>query len=273
MRDSFLQSVPTRWRFRLLWNAQERFGRVWHVIRYCKLYQNVLKLLTRMQSATNYPRLSLTANTLIGDGDFVPGRPFRSVLKPHLEFIRAARRADKSWQEIADALAREHGVKITGRGVNRFFAAIKRRTAWPLGMEPTSPASISAGGPHSMAPGRPSVLGSKRGQKAVPTSGPTGVLERSRSQLFPHMAFIAAQRSAGESWRQIAESLGARGIKVSHQAVSDFFKRTLEREARRRSETAIRQPGDGPTQPSTSPAPISPSKPFSDEGDHIDLMN
>lgn len=219
--------------------------------------------------ATRPARMSLTKDALLMDPADVSGRPFRSVLKPHLEFIRAQRRADKSWQEIADELNRLHGVTITGRGVNRFFAAIRKRKTWPLGMEPQPTAAPLAAGPETTSPEPHGVLGGKRGRKGRPASEP----DRHRSRLFPHLASIQTQRAAGDSWRQIAETLAARGIRISHQAVSDFFRRTCTREARRAAETAIPQPGNVTSNPKAPHAPASPRNPFPDEDDYMSQMN
>lgn len=219
-----------------------------------------------MKEATDHPKIGLTADTLDEEPIFVAGRPYRSVLKPHLEFIRQQRRADKSWQEIADLLGQQYGVQITGRGVNRFFASMRRRTTWPLGMEPIPSGQGTASQSAIFPQPNLGLLGSKRGQKnATPSNQTASESQRQRSQLYPHREFIDAQRAAGESWRQIAEALAARGVQVSHQAVSNFYKRTRDRAARRQ--------GEAGTSPSSVAPPPSSNKPLAGEDDYLAQMN
>ena len=171
------------------------------------------------KAATNEQRMSLTGAEPVRDALTMPGRPYRSVLKPFVELIRTARREDKSWQEIADLLSREKGVQVTGRAVGKFFASMKKRTSWPLGMEPQPTQAPAA----------------TRSPSTVPEDG-TG--RGSRSRMFPHLEFVRTARRNGDSWRQIVEALQARGVTISHQALSKYFERTQARVARRLDETS-----------------------------------
>ena len=58
---------------------------------------------------------------------------FQSPLWPHLEEIRALRRARKSWREISETMAKEHGIKQTLQGVRLFFKRATARKELPLG--------------------------------------------------------------------------------------------------------------------------------------------
>jgi hypothetical protein len=84
------------------------------------------------------------------------GKPFRSKLEPYFEEIRAARKAKKTWVEIADQL--KGRVETTPQGVFYFFKS-KRRKKYALGMEPDEPdqppASVPAGPAQPAAGVRP----------------------------------------------------------------------------------------------------------------------
>jgi len=41
------------------------------------------------------------------------GKPFRSILEPHFEFIRELRQRRKTWQEITQLLLTEKGIHVT----------------------------------------------------------------------------------------------------------------------------------------------------------------
>ena len=62
-------------------------------------------------------------------------RPWRSLLLPHLDEIRAMRRARRTWREIADHLRATHGIKIAPSNVYRFFKRAAQRKKLPLGFE------------------------------------------------------------------------------------------------------------------------------------------
>ena len=78
-----------------------------------------------------------------------PG-PYQSPLRPHLETIRAMRRARKTWQQIAEHLQQAHGVKTSFTTVYNFFKRVterarKGKSLLPLGYEEAPPAAVPAG--------------------------------------------------------------------------------------------------------------------------------
>jgi hypothetical protein len=76
--------------------------------------------------------------------DQLPPRPWRSLLLPHLDEIRAMRRARQTWREIAAHLKATHGIKIAPSNVYRFFKRAVQRRKLPLGFEDQP--STGAGG-------------------------------------------------------------------------------------------------------------------------------
>ena len=209
---------------------------------------------------------SLTVAVETRQAGKVPGRPYRSTLIPHFQWIKARRRAGATWQEIAAALNKEKGIKIGAAAVYRFYDRTAKRTQWPAGMEPDNKGLVAelSSTPSADAP-KASLFGTSRSRNrpllatAAPAAPEAGKPRPYRSQLLPFLAFIAEQRRAGESWRQIAVALKTRkGISISYQAVAQFYKRTHARQQR-----AAAKAGDTSTAPSagTSPAPDS----FSDD--------
>jgi hypothetical protein len=61
--------------------------------------------------------------------------PFKSKFIPYVEDIKKWRRAGNTWQEVAEKLMKEKGVKADAGNVCRVMARIKRRP-YPLGAEP-----------------------------------------------------------------------------------------------------------------------------------------
>ena len=165
----------------------------------------------------------------------VAGKPFRSTLLPHLEFIRARRRAGATWREIVEALG-TRGTAVTAPALYRFFQRSSRRTRWPLGMEP------DAGGTGQTVPGeetqgqggRLAGLWKRKTTAATAAAAETTKPRPYRSVLLPHLALIRAQRAAGESWQQVADALARRGVRVSRQAVAEFARRAQVREQKAR---------------------------------------
>jgi hypothetical protein len=73
----------------------------------------------------------------------MPGKSFQSVLEPHFDLIRDARRKRETWEGIVRLLAVQ-GVTTTKQAVHAFFKRrLKRR--YPLGMAPaqTRPATVT----------------------------------------------------------------------------------------------------------------------------------
>ena len=49
------------------------------------------------------------------------GRAYHSVLEPHFDFIHQQRQRRKTWQEIADLLFSEKGIRVTFYAPYRFY--------------------------------------------------------------------------------------------------------------------------------------------------------
>ena len=57
------------------------------------------------------------------------GKPFHSILEPHYDFIRELRQRRKTWQEIADLLLTEKGIRVTFHAPYLFYRRrLKRAT-------------------------------------------------------------------------------------------------------------------------------------------------
>ena len=55
------------------------------------------------------------------------GRAFHSVLELHFDFIRQLRQRRKTWQEIAELLLAEKGIRVTLYAPYRFYRRQLRR--------------------------------------------------------------------------------------------------------------------------------------------------
>jgi hypothetical protein len=59
------------------------------------------------------------------------GKAFHSILEPHFDFIHQQRQRRKTWQEIADLLFSEKGVRVTLYAPYRFYRRKLKRAAKP----------------------------------------------------------------------------------------------------------------------------------------------
>lgn len=59
------------------------------------------------------------------------GKAFHSILEPHFDFIRQQRQRRKTWQEIADLLLVEKGIRVTFYAPYRFYQRKLKRMARP----------------------------------------------------------------------------------------------------------------------------------------------
>jgi hypothetical protein len=59
-------------------------------------------------------------------------KAYRSYLHKHVEIIRQLRKEKKTWQEIVDYLAAQHGITVTLQGVQSFFKRASAQRS-PLG--------------------------------------------------------------------------------------------------------------------------------------------
>jgi hypothetical protein len=59
------------------------------------------------------------------------GKAFHSILEPHFDFIHQQRQRRKTWQEIADLLLTEKGVRVTLYAPYHFYRRrLKRASHW-----------------------------------------------------------------------------------------------------------------------------------------------
>jgi hypothetical protein len=66
------------------------------------------------------------------------GKPFHSILEPHFDFIRELRQRRKTWQEIADLLLSEKGIRVTFHAPYLFYRRKLKRAAKPNWENPST---------------------------------------------------------------------------------------------------------------------------------------
>ena|ERR1022692_329887 len=82
------------------------------------------------------------------------GRAFHSILEPHFDFIREQRQRRKTWQEIADLLFTEKGIRVTLHAPYLFYRRkLRRAKSWEDGPNPKADSKESQ-------PARPSAAAS-----------------------------------------------------------------------------------------------------------------
>ena len=59
------------------------------------------------------------------------GKAYHSVLEPHFDFIRELRQRRKTWQEIADLLHTEKGIRVTLYAPYHFYRRKLKRAKRP----------------------------------------------------------------------------------------------------------------------------------------------
>jgi len=84
------------------------------------------------------------------------GRAYHSVLEPHFDFIHQQRQRRKTWQEIADLLFSEKGIRVTFYAPYRFYRRRLKRAAKPNWE--SSAGEIQPVNPASQPPSRPAPL-------------------------------------------------------------------------------------------------------------------
>ena len=84
------------------------------------------------------------------------GRAYHSVLEPHFDFIHQQRQRRKTWQEIADLLFSEKGIRVTFYALYRFYRRRLKRAA-KLNWE-NSAGEIQPVNPVIQPPSRPAPL-------------------------------------------------------------------------------------------------------------------
>jgi hypothetical protein len=75
------------------------------------------------------------------------GKAFHSILEPHFDFIHQQRQRRKTWQEIADLLLAEKGVRVTLYAPYHFYRRrLKRASHWENSSLAAEPARSNAAG-------------------------------------------------------------------------------------------------------------------------------
>ena len=59
------------------------------------------------------------------------GKPFRSILEPHFEFIRELRQRRKTWRQITELLLTEKGIRVTVFAPYLYYRRKLKRAARP----------------------------------------------------------------------------------------------------------------------------------------------
>ena len=59
------------------------------------------------------------------------GKPFRSILRPHFDFIRELRQRRKTWREITELLLTEKGIRVTVFAPYLFYRRKLKRAGKP----------------------------------------------------------------------------------------------------------------------------------------------
>jgi hypothetical protein len=76
------------------------------------------------------------------------GKPFHSILEPHYDFIRELRQRRKTWQEIANLLFTEKGIRVTLCASYHFYRRrLKRASHWEnstIDLQPAGPSAMAS---------------------------------------------------------------------------------------------------------------------------------
>ena len=88
------------------------------------------------------------------------GKPFRSILEPHYDFIRELRQRRKTWKQIAELLFTEKGVRVTVFAPYLFYRRKLKRAA--------KPNWENAGNNSESHPARPNVAASRPESRLSP---------------------------------------------------------------------------------------------------------
>jgi len=90
------------------------------------------------------------------------GKPFHSILEPHYDFIRELRQRRKTWQEIADLLLSEKGIRVTFHAPYLFYRRRLKRA--------TKPHWEDAENNSELQPARPNAAASRPQSRSAPLS-------------------------------------------------------------------------------------------------------
>jgi hypothetical protein len=88
------------------------------------------------------------------------GKPFRSILEPHFEFIRELRLRRRTWRQITELLLTEKGVRVTVFAPYLYYRRKLKRAAKPNWENATNNCEFQ--------PTRPDVAASRPGSRPAP---------------------------------------------------------------------------------------------------------
>ena len=92
------------------------------------------------------------------------GKPFRSILEPHFEFIRELRQRRKTWRQITELLLIEKGIRVTVFAPYLYYRRKLKRAA--------KPHWENAGNNPESQPVRPNVAASQSQSRPSPLAKP-----------------------------------------------------------------------------------------------------
>ena len=92
------------------------------------------------------------------------GKPFRSILEPHFEFIRDLRQRRKTWRQITELLLTEKGIRVTVYAPYLFYRRKLKRA--------TKPHWENAGNNSEFQPARPNAEASRPPSRQSPLAKP-----------------------------------------------------------------------------------------------------
>jgi hypothetical protein len=103
------------------------------------------------------------------------GKPFHSILEPHFDFIRELRQRRKTWQEIADLLLSEKGIRVTFHAPYLFYRRKLKRAAKPHWEDAGTIAEVQ--------PVRPNAAASRPQSRQSPLPPPSDFKRPDRSKI------------------------------------------------------------------------------------------
>jgi hypothetical protein len=103
------------------------------------------------------------------------GKPFRSVLEPHFDFIRELRQRRKTWREITELLFTEKGIRVTFHAPYFFYRRKLKRAA--------KPNWENARNDSEAHPARPSAAASRPQSRQSPLPPPSDFKRPDRSKI------------------------------------------------------------------------------------------
>ena len=88
------------------------------------------------------------------------GKPFRSILEPHFEFIRDLLQRRKTWRQITELLFTEKGIRVTVYAPYLFYRRKLKRAA--------KPNWENVGNTSEVLPARPNVVANRPPSRPAP---------------------------------------------------------------------------------------------------------